>query len=298
MTPATHFGLLGQAADSQFDFATLGRTAAYFVGVLALVAVAKLVRDAIALRRGQRLSALVADHNNTPIAVEMGGFALAMVLGLTGSLMIEPGAWWEEALSLVATAAIVFGVLLLNDQLVTRFLLGGLDCNKAVADDHNLAVAIVRAAGNVGAALALRGALGHESPLEERLVWVVIGQVAIVLMARGYQLMTPYDDAAEVRYKNVAAALPLAGMLIAVGVVVGAALTGEGHGLGQDLLAFGLDLGASAVLVIVLRWAGDALLLPGTSFATEIARDKNAGAGFIEASVYVAASVAVAFFLN
>ena len=295
--PNSYSGLFGQVS-AHFDVALIGRTAAYFAGVLALVVLAKLARDAIALRRGERLSSLVAERNNTPVAIEMGSFALAMVLGLTGSIVADPGPWWEESLALLATGAIVFGVLLLNDQLVSRLLLSGLDCNKAVSQDHNLAVAIVRAAGNVGAALALRGALGHESPLVERLVWVVIGQIALVLMARGYQALTPYDDASEVRHKNVAAALPMAGMLIAVGVVVGAALTGEGHGFGDDLLAFLLDLGVSAVMVVGLRWAGDRLLLPGTSYADEIARDKNAGAGFIEASVYIAGATAVAFFLN
>ena len=293
-----YLAVIDQAPISRFDLATLGRTAAYFVGVLVLVTLAKLARDAIALRRGQRLSGLIVEHDNTPVAIEMGAFALAMVVGLTGSIVAEPGTWWEEALALLATGGIVFAVLLLNDQLVTRFLLGGLDCNKAVADDHNLAVAIVRGAGNVGAALALVGALGHGSPLEERLVWVVIGQVALVLMARGYQALTPYNDAAEVRHKNVAAALPLAGMLIAVGIVVGAALTGEGHGFADDLLAFGIDLAVSAVFVVVLRWAGDRLLLPGSDYAKEIAHDQNAGAGFIEGVVYVAGAIAVAFFLN
>ncbi len=287
-------------ADSALDLDAAGllRTGAYFLGALMIVALAKVGRDLIARRGGRQLVALVAERNNTPVAVEMGGFVLAMVIGLLGSIIAEPGAWWEEALGLVGTGAVVFGVLLFNDQLVTRFLLGGLDCNQAVAEEHNLAVAIVRAAGNVGAALALRGALGHESELWERLIWVVLGQVALVLMCRGYQWLTAYDDVAEVRHKNVAAALPMAGILMAVGIVIGAAMGGEGHGWGEDLLAFGLDLAVSAVLIMGLRWAGDKLLLPGTNYAHEIAHDKNAGAGFIEGAVYVSGALAVAFFLN
>jgi len=287
-------------ANSAFDLDISGllRTGAYLLGALVIVALAKLGRDLIARRDGRRLASLVAERNNTPVAVEMGGFVLAMVIGLLGSIVAEPGPWWEEALGLAVTGVVVFVVLLVNDQLVTRFLLGGLDCNRAVAEDHNLAVAIVRAAGNVGAALALRGALGHESDLWERLIWVVIGQVSLVLMCRGYQWLTAYDDVAEVRHKNAAAALPMAGILIAVGIVIGAAMAGEGHGWGEDLLAFVLDLSVSAVLIMVLRWGGDKLILPGTSYAHEIAHDKNAGAGFIEGAVYVSGALAVAFFLN
>lgn len=278
--------------------AAIARVLAYFAGVLVLVTLAKLGRDRLALGGGRKLSELIRDRNNTPVAIELGGFTLSMVIGLLGSIVVEPGVWWEEALWLAATGGVVFAVLAVNDQLVTRLLLGGIDCNRAVAEDHNLAVAIVRAGGSVGAALALRGALGHESPFVERLVWVLIGQVMLVVMVRGYQWLTPYDDVAEIRHKNVAAALPMVGIFIAVGLVIGAAMTGEGVGWGADLLALAVDLSISASAIVILRWAGDRLLLPGTSYAEEIARDKNAGVGFIEASVYVSAALAVTYFLN
>lgn len=293
----THLPFLAESSFFVNETALL-RTAAFFVGAVLIVAGAKWVRDRLALRRGHRLGAAVSDQDNTPVAVETGGFVLAMVIGLLGSIVVYPGAWWEQALDLVGTGALVLLVMLFNDQIVTRFVLGGLDCNRAVVEDRNLAVAIVRASGNVGAAFAMRGALGHESEIWERLIWVVIGQVALVLLSRAYQWLTPYDDVAEVRHKNTAAALPMGGILVAVGVIVGAALQGEGAGWGEDLLSLGLDLAVSAVLVFVLRWAGDRLLLPGSTFHEEIARDKNAGAGFIEATTYVSGALAVAYFLN
>lgn len=286
------------ASGLSLDPLELARTAAFFVGSVLIVAFAKWLRDKIAARRGHRLSELVADRDNTPVAVEMAGFVLAMVLGLLGALQVQGVAWWEQALDLVGTGAIVMLVLLLNDQVISRLVLRGLDCNRAVAEDHNLAVAIVRAAGNVATALQLGSALGHDSPLWQRLIWVIIGQLALVLLSLLYQRLTPYDDVAEVRRKNVAAALPMAGILLSAGLVVQAALVGEGGDWGSDLLSLGIDLVVSAVLVFVLRWAGDKLLLPGSSFHDEIARDMNAGAGFIEATTYVSAALAAAYFLN
>ncbi|MFO0747086.1 MAG: DUF350 domain-containing protein [Myxococcota bacterium] len=274
------------------------RTGAFFVGAIVLVALAKALRESIAARRGHRLSQLVAKRDNVPVAIEMATFVLAMVIGLLGSLVVHGEAWWEQALDLVGIAAIVCLVLLFNDQVTSRLVLRSIDCNGAVADEHNLAVAIVRAAGNLATAFVLRAALGHDSPLGERLVWVLIGQVALVALSLGYQWLTPYDDIAEVRRKNVAAALPMAGILIAVGIVVEAALSGPGGGWAADLLSLGVDLAVSAVLVLVLRWAGDRLLLRGSTFKHEIVSDQNAGAGFIEGTVYVAGALAVAYFLN
>jgi len=276
----------------------VARTAAVFAGCAVIVGFAKWLRDLIAARRSIRLASLIVDRDNTPVAIEMAGFVLAMTLGLLGALEVGRGQWWEQALDLLGTGAIVMLVLLLNDQVISRLVLRGLDCNRAVASDHNLAVAIVRAGGNVATALALQASLGHESPLWARLIWVVIGQLALVLLSLLYQRLTPYDDVAEVRQKNVAAALPMAGILLAAGIVVNAALAGEGGGWGADLLSVGLDLAVSALLIFGLRWAGDRFLLPGSTFADEIARDKNAGAGFVEATIYISAALFAATFLN
>lgn len=280
------------------DPSALLRTGAFFVGAVLLVAGAKWLRESLARRRGHHLSQLVAKRDNVPVAIEMASFVLAMTIGLLGSLVVQGESWWEQALELVGTAAIVCLTLLFNDQVVSRLVLKGIECNRAVADEHNLAVAIVRASGNVATAFVTRAALGHDSDLLERVVWLLIGQAALVLMSLGYQKLTPYDDVAEVRQKNVAAALPMAGILLAVGIIVEAAVSGEGAGWGADLLQLGVDLVISAVLVFALRWAGDKLLLADSTFKEEIVRDKNPGAGFIEGVTYVAGALAVAYFLN
>jgi len=274
------------------------RSAAFFVGAIVIVAGAKWLREQLAARRGHRLSVLVADKDNVAVAVEMASFVLAMVIGLVGAIFFVTETWWEQGLELLGTGVIVLVTLLVNEQLVSRIVLRGIDANHETAENGNLAVAIVRGASSVATAFPLGAALMHPSPLGERILWLLIGQVALVGMSLGYQALTRYDDVAEVKQKNVAAALPMAGILIAVGLVVAAGLRGDGSGWGADLASLGIDLVASGVLVLFLRWAGDKLLLPGSTFHEEIARDKNAGAGFIEAASYIGGAIAVAYFLN
>ena len=55
---------------------------------------------------------------------------------------------------------------------------------------------------------------------------------------------------------------------------------------------------SSGVLVLALRWLGDKLILPGSTFEEEIARDRNAGVGFIEATLYVSGALAASYFLT
>ncbi len=285
------------ASLTQLGASQVASAAAVFVVTLGIIVASKLVRDHVASRRGHSLPELVAKHDNVAVAIEMAGFVLAMVLGLLHSILSPSLAWWEQALDLLTSGTLVLAVMLLNDQFVSRVVLRGIDCNLAVVQG-NLAVAFVRAAGNIASGLVMAAALGHASPLFERILWVLIGQGCLVALSLAYQLLTPYDDVHEVRTSNVAAALPMSGILIAVGVIVAASIQGEGAGWASDLVALAVDLGVSAVLLFVLRWAGDLFLLPGTTYKEEIARDRNAGAGLIEATSYVAAAFAIAYFIT
>ncbi len=272
--------------------------AAFFAGTLVLVLLGWWLRDRIAFRGGEGLARLITQRNHTPVAIEAGSFLLAFVLALLGSLMLPDGTTFERALDFSATGGIVLCALLATDQLLIRLILPGLDVNRATRDDHNAAVAVVRAASHVAAAFVIRAALHHASPLWERLVWVLIGQGALVLLVRFYQAWTPWDDVGEIRHRNLAAAIPLAGLLLATGLIVAAATAGEGHGWSADLASFGVDLVVSAGLFAAVRSLADRLLIRGSTFAKEIAEDKNVGAGFIEAAVFLATALGIAFFLN
>jgi len=280
------------------DLEPILRTAAFFLGSLTLVVLAKLLRDFMALRRGYRLSHLIGQEDNVAVAVEMAAFVLAMVIGLLGSIVVQGELWWQQGLDLVHVGLIVLAALFLNNWVMSKIVLRGVDCDAEVCQRGNLAVALARASGNIASALVIRAALGHDSDLLSRLAWLIIGQLVLVAMSWLYQRLTPYDDASEVQKGNVAAALPMAGILIAAGLVVEAAVRGESLGWTADLQQLAIDIGLSAVLLAGLRWVGDVFLLPGTTYSQEIARDRNAGAGMIEAASYIAGGFAVAYFLH
>ena len=271
---------------------------AFFAGTLVLVLLGWWLRDRIAFRGGEGLSRLITERNNAPVAIEAGSFLAAYVMALLGSIMLPDGTTVERVLDFAATGGIVLGALLAMDQLLIRVILPGLDANRATREDHNPAVAIVRAASLFGAAFVIRAALHHDSPLWERLIWVLLGQLALVLLVRLYQAFTPWDDVGEIRHRNIAAAIPLAGLMLGTGIIVAAATSGEGHGWTEDLASFGIDLVLSAGLFAFVRFLADRLLIRGSTFAKEIVADKNIGAGFVEASVFVATALGIAFFLN
>ena len=120
----------------------------------------------------------------------------------------------------------------------------------------------------------------------------------MVISALIYQKLTPYDDLAEIKGGNLSAALPLAGILIAVGLVMEGAVQGSYESFADDGVALLQYAGVSLALVFALRLFTDRLLLPKTNLTDEIVRDRNAGAGLLEGLSFVMAALIVSFFLN
>jgi uncharacterized membrane protein YjfL (UPF0719 family) len=275
----------------------IAHTAIFAIGSWTIVLLGKLLRDRLAARHGHRIPLLITVQDNAATALEQAGFLLAAVLGLLGALRIQ-GELLEQVADLALTGALVVSSLLFNDWLMAKTVCRGIDCAREVNVQRNLAVAIPRAAGAIATGLVLRAALGHESPLWERLAWLGIGQAALVIISLIYQRWTPYDDLAELKRGNVAAGLTMAGVLLAVGIVVEAALAGEGAGWAADLRSVGIDLVLSVVLLQVMRWLADGILLPGTTLEHEIAKDQNVGAGLMEFTAMVSGAWVLAYYLN
>ncbi len=276
----------------------IAHTAIFAIGSLAIVMLGKLARDLLAKRRGHLIPTLITVQDNVATAVEQAGFLLAATLGLLGALRIPDTTILQQVLDLGLTGALVIGTLLVNDWLMAKAVCRGLDCPTEVHVRRNLAVAVPRACGALATGLVLRAALGHDSPLPDRIAWLAIGQLALVVISLMYQRLTPHDDVAELKRGNVAAGLTMGGVLIAVGIIVEASLRGEGAGWAADLQSVGIDLAVSVPLLQGMRWLADRVLLPGTTLQHEIAEDQNVGAALMEFTALVTGAWVLAYYLN
>jgi len=129
------------------------------------------------------------------------------------------------------------------------------------------------------------------------LLFFLLGQLALLGITYAFRWLTSYDDVQEIAAGNVAAALALTGLLIAVGLIVRWAVVGEYTGffrsLGSFLLALLLALVFYPVRQVIVQW----LLLGGemhwrnSLLDSEIAHDKNVAAGLLEATAYVTSAL-------
>ncbi len=266
-------------------------------GILVLY-VGKLARDAVLMARGYKVTEILTVQDNPAAAIDLCGYLLGLVVAVLGSLVVSSDSWLGQASDIGLTGLMVIGCLLVSSWIADKLIFRGIDDHAAINEDRNVALALGRAGAAVATGLVIRGALGPDASWSDCVIWVAFGQVAMVVICLLYQWLTPYDDLAEIRAGNIAAALPIAGILVAVGLTVEAGIAGEVEHWGEDLLAVSAYLAISMVLLYGLRVLTDLFLMPGTRLAKEIAEDKNAGAGLVEATSFVAGALILAFFLN
>jgi uncharacterized membrane protein YjfL (UPF0719 family) len=185
---------------------------------------------------------------------------------------------------------------ILSDRLIFRGIARAAD----PSEDDNISLALGKAGVSVATGLVLRGAMADPTAgILACVAWFFVGQALMVLAVLFYCRLTPYDDLAEIRRRNLAASFPIVGILLAVGLVVEAAIATKGNGeLLPTVLHVGKFLGVSLVLVYVFRLIASRVFLPKLKLSTAIAERRNVAAGLQEGVAFLLVSLLVIFFLS
>jgi uncharacterized membrane protein YjfL (UPF0719 family) len=271
----------------------------FMAEALIILILAKLLRDRISAARGERVDALIG-AGSVGASVAQAGYLVGVLLGFLGAVSAAgPGQSFLHTAGQVAIAGVAAIVLqlaadLLSDKLIFR----GVD--RGGAEGGNVALAVGKAAVSIATGLVLRGALSDaEASWVGRVAWFAVAQLVMVLAVLLYCRLTPYDDLGEIGRNNLAAGFPIAGILLAVGFVLEAAVAGRAsESLAQAALQAGKFLGVSLVLVYAFRLITRFVLLPKVKLSQAIVEQKSAGAGIQEGISFVLAALIVTFFLT
>lgn len=288
----------------RFDF-LLG----FMVEVLAVIVVAKLVRDAILKRRGADVNELVTRQRSAGAAIAQGGYLVGVLFGTLGAVSVtaDRHTFLGIAAYIAVVGLVAIALQLVADMVSDRLIFRGVEERTAGnLENVNLSLAIGKAAVSVATGLVLRGSLSDpELAVWGRLLWFVAGQGVMILAVLLYMRLTPYDDLAEIKRDNLAAAFPIAGILVAAGLVMEAAIGGKSVGLEggvrapvDSILTFAKVLGVSLVLVYLFRLLTDILMLPKVKLDKAIVGEKNVAAGVQEGMSFFLAALIVTFFMT
>ena len=261
---------------------------------LVLLALARLVLQRVL---GSSLRVALTDHDNPAIGLAVAGYLFGVIWTITVLLGTPSrGGLWEDVLDVALYGGL--GIVLLTVvSLVSCRLFLGLHVREQL-EAHNSAAAIVVGGAYVATSLTYSGALvGEGGGFWMLLLFFVLGQLALLAMTYVFRWLTAYDDVQEIESGNLAAGIAQAGLLIAMGVIVGQAASGDFTTLEDSLTGFLISLLIVVVLYPVRQLVVQCLILGAPIrfrsilLDNEIADDKNIAAGLLEASAYLSTAL-------
>src|SRR5215467_4218873 len=255
--------------------------------LLAFLVVARSVFGWVARTEGYSLTVETTINDNPAVGVRFGLFLMASVIPFVG--LLEPsGGGLKQDLDVVAFYGLMSVVLLIVAREVNdKLILYKFSNDAEVIGKKNTSVAIVEGASYLATVFIVSGAFSNlEAGIGAALVWFIVGQAVLVVLDNIYSLAAPgIQDA--LAGQNMACAFSLGGFLVAGGMALGSAISGESYGWFQDAVDVAYFLALWFLIIIVVHFVMNRLFLPGTSLRKELLNDRNIAAGLIEAVLFI-----------
>ena len=279
------------------------------LGVIVLL-LAKVVRSAITRHKEDEE---VVQRQNLAEALRLSGYLIGVVLVFVGAVyqpphlaLLDPGMGFDAQFGLDVLRVFLYslaGIVVLN---ILRFSMDKLvlykfDVEKEIVEDRNVGTGAVEFGFNVATGLMIAGSLsgaGGGGELLEAittLVFLVLGQVVLILFALFYELTTSFDVHGEIEQDNAAVGVAFGGNIIAIGFVMLKALSGDFVSWQQSIIEFVIFAVVGFVLLYLLRLLVDLLVLPRVNVSQQITGERNAGVALVESAVVIGCSLILFF---
>ena len=265
----------------------------YLVVVLVLVVVGKWVYDL--LHRGFVLRTELLEKNNLAMALTVAGYYLGLAIVL-GGVVSGPGSGvlTEDVIDLVVFGLVAIALLNLSGWINDAIIFSKFDNEKEIVQDRNTGMGAIEGGNHIAVGLITAGALSGEGGLLSGAVFWILGQAGLVVAGLLYNKMTSFDLHEEIEKDNAAVGVAFAGVLIGFGNIIRLAGEGDFVSWTQNLSEFGYYAIVGLVLLPLVRVFADKVLLPGVRLTDALVQDvPNVGAGTIEATTYVVASMLI-----
>ena len=265
----------------------------YLAVVLVLVVIGKWFYTA--LHRSFVLRTQLLEKDNLAMALTIAGYYLGLAIVL-GGVVSGPGSGMltENVIDVVIFGLVAIALLNLSGWINDKIIFSRFDNQKEIIQDRNIGMGAIEGGNHVAVGLITAGALSGEGGLLSGAVFWVLGQVGLIVAALLYNKMTSFDLHHEIERDNTAVGVAFAGVLIGFGNIIRLAGEGDFVSWTQSLSEFGYYAVVGLLLLPLVRLFADKVLLPGARLTDELVQDvPNVGAGAIEATTYLAASILI-----
>ena len=225
-------------------------------------------------------------RDNPALGVRYASFAIAVVFALLGIFdrgQGDSGAWFFTQHALLAVLLIYLSRYL-NDWLILYHFSN----NREVVQEKNAAVALVEGATYLASAYVIAGAFyDWENGLLLALVWFLIGQLLLIVMAALYRIVGKDVDSALDEH-NLAVGISLGSFLLSSGMVCGAVISGPSQGWRHDISIVAGYLASWSFLMLIAHALSDRLVFRASRLGEEVIEQRNVAAALFKAVIFLA----------
>ncbi len=279
------------------------------LGIVVLI-IAKAARD-ITIAHSEVEE--IAGKRNLAEGLRFSGYLLAVVLVFVGAIyqpsqvaLANLSVRFDAAFGLEIVRVLLYaiaGIVALNllRVVMDRLILYKFDVTREIIQEQNVGTGAVEFGANVAAGLIIAGTLSGGSGdgiLTEALttlVFFVLGMATMVLFALFYELTVSFDIHGEIETSNSAVGVAFCGNLIAIGLIMFKAVSGDFRGWLPSITEFFIFAVIGFVLLYVVRLLVDWVIIHRVAVSREIGTNGNMGVAFVESSVVISASLVLLF---
>jgi uncharacterized membrane protein YjfL (UPF0719 family) len=237
--------------------------------------------------------------SNMAVAVSLTGYLFATIIVLLGALLGPSKHFLHDIYSFVGYA--LLGIVLLNiSRIINDKIILSKFCNiEELIRDQNVGTAAVEFGSYIAAGLVVAGSIhGTGGGIHTALAFFVMGQISLVLFAKLYNVITPFDIHKEIESDNVAVGVAFGGTLVALGIILFGGSVGNFISWQYNIINFAISAGTSFIFLPVIRIIVDKVLLPKTNLNKAISEDRNIAIGLLEMSVVISFAVILFFAID
>lgn len=293
--------------DIAVTLASLGHGFVYAIVGILFVCLVKKVDD----WRTQKFDDDVhIDDGNTAVGLRRAGLYLGVAIALAGPMSGVSKGFLVDLIQLLVDGTIIAGFMFssrfINDAIMLSHVNNDEECVRVFSRPDggqvvgNTAVGMVEASMYIATGFILNGAFSGTGGtviqgIVSAVLFFVLGQATLLVFGYIYELITPFNVRDEIKDNNLAAGIGLGGILVALGIILMASISGPFTGWASDLIGFGIYALFGIVTLLIFSFVIDRLLLPTTDIATEVKEDRNVAALVVVESAIIAVAIIVAF---
>ena len=246
----------------------------------------------------------LVEHDNFAFSVAYVGYFIGLLLSIGSAILGESNGLWIDLMDIAVYG--VLAILLLNFSIIIndKIILNTFHVKTEIIEQKNVGTGVVEGAMAVSTGLIILGAIhgegfGAGGPIVTALLYWILGQVILLITAKVYNLITPYDVHEHIEKGNIAVGIGFAGALIAIANLIRFALMHDFESWEITLQSVAVDVGIGLLFLPIVRLLADKILLPGKNLTDLIVNQEhpNNGAALVEAFAYIGGSVLITWVL-